>query len=782
MKNIFKFSALLSCLIICFAGCTPEVVDTDQYSDDSVKFSAFSPNPVFRGDTLTILGSNLQRIKEVLIPGIDPITDFEVIDDGKHGMLKVQIPYDGPEVGTIAIVDQCGHKYSSLAELTYTEPIVIESFSPAEAMPGDIVTVKGDYLNNVKEVIFAGGASVKGESIEVERYVLKFVVPANALTGKFSVSDVDPENNPDNLIPNQVFTETELTIGEPTVTSLDKETFKLGQTVTINGAYLNMIDYVILAGSPNPVEIREFTVSEDGKKLTVTPTEQVIDGDVTAVSFAGNQYVAGQIATVVPTNTAITADTRYKAGLGTTITGDDLDLVTSVSFAGVAADFYYADNKIIANVPAGAADGDVVLKLANNKTVTVAAVEVVKPVIKSLSLASVVAEKEVDVIGEDLDLVTKVDISGIDCGFTLVDDTKLTVTVARAAYTGDLTVTAANGCTSSAPIEVTYDESISIEFAGSISLGGEVKMTGKNLLSIESISIKGVKVVNYTKKEDEAMSFLLPDEIASPGLYNLDITLASGETLTWAVPIEVTAAFVLETIWEGSSYLNWSGMADLAWGGYDWSKVAPGTELVAFFELDPASDYWQVRFGNGSWGSLPSGLAVAPGEGNIPMEAGATSYSIVLSEADLDMLVNQGGLVMTGCNYTLKKLAFKTYVKPETVVWEGSRNGSDGSNIELGSDNDWWINNGLQQGQKIKIYFTPDDATSWWIQIFDGHWNQLIHPDKNFQFSEKTWDASLGYVEFEVTEEFYPMLTTIGWWGSAIILQGNVTFTKISFI
>ena len=43
----------------------------------------------------------------------------------------------------------------------------------------------------------------------------------------------------------------------------------------------------------------------------------------------------------------------------------------------------------------------------------------------------------------------------------------------------------------------------------------------------------------------------------------------------------------------------------LSWGGYDWSQVAPGTELVVTFGVDPAIGYCKMRFACGDgWGSL----------------------------------------------------------------------------------------------------------------------------------------------------------------------------------
>ena len=149
------------------------------------------------------------------------------------------------------------------------------------------------------------------------------------------------------------------------------------------------------------------------------------------------------------------------------------------------------------------------------------------------------------------------------------------------------------------------------------------------------------------------------------GMYNLSFHLFSGDVETVATQIEVGLELDIKTIWEGEASINWSGMQDLAWGGYDWSTVKPGTVLTAYFTLHE-TDYWQVRFGNGSWNSIPSGVEIASslgqGDGNIPMTAGATYYAIKLTAADIDMLVNQGGLVMTGANYTLTKLTLTSEI------------------------------------------------------------------------------------------------------------------------
>jgi len=65
-----------------------------------------------------------------------------------------------------------------------------------------------------------------------------------------------------------------------------------------------------------------------------------------------------------------------------------------------------------------------------------------------------------------------------------------------------------------------------------------------------------------------------------------------------------------------------------------------------------------MRFGNGSWQALPD-LDFGFKEGNIPLEAGSTSYSVTLTENTVNALISSGGLVMTGTNYTLTKITLQ---------------------------------------------------------------------------------------------------------------------------
>lgn len=792
MKKIFKFSALLAlCALIGAVACTREEISTDQFEDDSVVFGAFAPNPVVRGAELRIMGSNLDKIVEVQVPGSEPITEIEVVSSGRISEIRVIVPKDGAETvsvtGPVVIVDNAGMTYKSKADITFTEGIVLDSFSPASAMPGDEVTVKGDYLYNVQQVVLNNGVYVTGDQIvSKNRRELKFIVPSNAVTGPVTIGDVDENNNPDGLIPNNVPSEGVLTIGSPTVKAADRGMLKAGAEIKVEGTYLDMIQGVTVGGASV-----DFVLADDHKSVTVALPASVQDGEVVLTSFAGEEFKAGAYTTVVPTGLAIAPETRYKAGLNAVVSGKDLDLVTSAALAGTALEFAYADGKITFAIPAVAVDGAVTLTLANGKTVDTEAIELVKPVITKVTPLELYAgDKNITVKGTDLDLVVSATLGGKEAEFEYADEV-ITVKTALTSVSGKVALTLENGVVveSTDEVKVNYHSLVIVsEMPAMQHIGQEVVLKGSNFDLVENIFIGEEKVTQYSLRTPEEVRFLMPWMKA--GMYTLSFHLFSGDVENVATQIEVGLELDIKTIWEGEVSLNWSGMTDLSWGGYDWSTVKPGTVLTAYFTLAEA-DYWQVRFGNGSWASIPSGLEAAPGEGNIPMTPGATYYAIKLTAADIDMLVNQGGLVMTGANYTLTKLTLTSEISQEVDLWEGELIADDWANqpyalsdagVELAAV-------GAQAGQILNFYIEPL-AADWKLEIVEGHWGptycsfcSIGNDTEGGKFTEYDLDANGGKYKLTLTQAMLDAAFTQQWWGGTFVLNGdNVKVTKITIL
>ena len=736
MKNIFKYSILLTlCSLVGLVSCTHEELSTDQFSDDAVVFGAFAPNPVVRGAELRIMGSNLDKVVEVQIPGSEPITDIEVISSGRVSEIRVVTPAAGAEdasvTGPVVIIDKAGNAYKSKSDITFTEGIVLDSFSPATAMPGDVVTVKGDYLYNVQQVVLGGGVYVTGEQItEKSRRELKFIVPSNAVTGPVTIGDVDENNNPDGLIPNNVPSKDVLTIGDPTVKAVDRGMLKAGAEITVEGTYLDMIAKAAFrVTTPAAEEGAEpaiadtevdFALAKDNKSVKVVLPATVVEGEIVLTSFAGKDFKAGAYTTVIPTEVAIAAETRYKAGLNAVVTGKDLDLVTGATLGETALDYVYADNAITFAIPAAAVDGAVTLKLANGKTVDTEAIELVKPVITAVAPLELYAGDEpVVVTGEDLDLVVSATLGGRAEEIEVAADGK-TVEVATtvSSVAGKVVLALQNGVTveSTDEVKVNYHSLVIVtEMPAKQHIGQEVVLKGSNYDLVENIFIGDVKVTKYLLRTAEEVRFIMPWN--KVGMYNIEFHLYNGDVETVATPIEVQLELQTIVLWEGDFTIgSWNGNQDLAYGAYDWSQAKPGDILQIIGEpVKPDAGWWclSLRVGN-DWKNLNG----VPGQYD-----NCTSVEVKLTKEIIDHLVDQGGLILTGQDYKFSKISLIREISQEITVYEGPTALTWGDDGRFGLAMNYF--EGLNAGAKMIIYFSQTDAWGQ-VQFNDGWWKNDV--------------------------------------------------------
>ena len=110
-------------------ACSEDDLDTNQYQQ-GVHLNVYGPQPVMRGGQLRFLGSNLDQISKIQIPGCDEITNIEVVKAGIPSEIKITVPKDGPLVGYLTLITKTDEEIKTKTQLTYEEPIVFTSFSP----------------------------------------------------------------------------------------------------------------------------------------------------------------------------------------------------------------------------------------------------------------------------------------------------------------------------------------------------------------------------------------------------------------------------------------------------------------------------------------------------------------------------------------------------------------------------------------------------------------------------------------------------------------------------
>lgn len=463
-------------------ACSEDDLDTNQYQQ-GVHLNVYGPQPVMRGGQLRFLGSNLDQISKIQIPGCDEITNIEVVKAGIPSEIKITVPKDGPLVGYLTLITKTDEEIKTKTQLTYEEPIVFSSFSPATIMPGETLTIEGDYLNLVHMIEFTDGAQIpEKDFVSHSRYKIEVVVPEEAKNGKINLFDLDltTVEDPSIALYNIIESEKALVVGTPTVSKWTSPrgeaeltggvTAKLGETITVTGEHFSLVSALRFTPKEDDAngkvfETTDFTVSEDGKTLTFALPAEAADGDFKLVVRSGVEVPVGTLTTIVPSD-CVASPSPVKAGAQLIISGKDLDVVNSIEMPNVSDEIKFIVNPdgtklIIESVPETAQEGKLVLRMKNGKGVDVP-FTLVKPVVTGYDNGTVSAGGVLTIKGTDLDLVKKVQFGeGTDeVEVKAAEDGKsITLTVPMNAKTGKPILTMANG-TSVEGTELNIEEAV----------------------------------------------------------------------------------------------------------------------------------------------------------------------------------------------------------------------------------------------------------------------------------------------------------------------------------
>lgn len=785
-----KLISILSVGILLFAACQTEEYDTNQYSNTAVKLVSFGPNPVMRGATLCFYGSNLDKIVSVEVPGVDPITDIEVITSGNPSEIRIQLPADGTTEGVVTLTASNGTVLTTQSELTYTEPIVFTEFSTDSAMPGDEITITGDYMNLLTAVIFADEVTVavnKGAT----RYKATVTVPANAITGEPILTDGS----------NLIYTFSEITIGDPTVSSLTVSDPRPGKTAVVSGKYLNMIESLTFTGDVQ-LDTAAFTLNDDYTTLTVTIPSTAQSGDVVVTDYAGKDFTAGSLTMTAPSNLAV-SPSPVKAGATLTISGDDLDLVTAVNFSGASgASFTYSDGDLAVTVPAAAKEGDVTLVMANGESASVA-FTLVHPTVTAIDPLALTAGETITVTGTDLDLITGVTLGGKTEEFTVDSETAITITTATTSVSGKIVLSLANGETVEPDdaITMSYDSYIVItEMPAAEHIGATVTFKGSNFMMIDRIYIGEAKVIQYVTRTDEEISFIMPYN--SVGTYNITFELLSGDKEVYPTPIEVLLEIEYITAWEGSLQIGWGDGTRVLVPASKFEGVSAGSVMRLYYtQVDQQWDQAQFNYGDWSGINFDDASATTFNQYLVPTDVygwfsdgilDRCTEVILTSEILANIAAKKGdcedvsncGIIIQGSGLTFTKIEILSEISQEITVWEDDP-------VDLGSWSINWemkpasmfVDAGLTAGQTLYIYVTA--TADWWqIQFFDGHWAGMdIGMGNGNNINAGIYTITEDRIAIPVTADVAEKYTTLTDWGHCGILQGeNLIINKITIL
>lgn len=783
MKTLrYIYSALAAMCLTVFAGCSPEELSTDQYTDNAVALSAYGPQPVARGGELRFLGSNLDRIVSVVIPGVDPVTEIEVVQAGVPSEIRIIVPKDGPEPGLLTLVADDGTEIVTKTELTYSEPIVLDGFSPASVKPGDVITITGDYLNLINEVVFAEEVIVSGkEFIEHDRYRIQVKVPAEAQTGEIGLGDLDmtlPEN--DGLFPNVVYSEESLTVAVPSVTEMTASVWKAGETVTITGTDLDLAASVDL---PGEVSVTELSLNDANTSLTFVLPAEAQDGEAYVVTASGIEILAGNYVTVIPSELSVSPETPVNPGDKLTVSGQDLDLVASVSLpnSGEVEGWQLSEGSITFAVPETAQEGDITLTMANGKTATVS-FTLVKPANITYNPNPVSAGSELTITGDNLNLVTGIVFGGdVSVAIETAAET-ITVTVPTAAVTGALTFNLSNGGTMEAP-ELQIDTPESCYITELPSEDEEIYAGTVLVVPVENGDVLTGVQVNGADTDYLLSSGSLYISLPMSAGASTAIRLVSSNGVTEYTIDCISNSVTERVIWTGELVTgNWSSSSkDLAEGKFDWSSIdlsAGNVTLVAELEQDPSASWWQFNLKSPAegWPDFTNKIFVE-------MTKGQTVVEVPLTQAMLDEIIAANGVIITGCNYTLYKITIRTEPSgsgSETEVWSGNTDLGTGWSTSVSVTNTS-VFQSLSSGATLHVaYTTAADETNAQLKIMFASDGWPVIPsitDADPAYGTVTVTAGEGEISYKISDADLETIKTSG----MVVGGQKATVTRIYF-
>lgn len=621
MKKISKIFAMLVVALVglSLTACSDgDDLSTDQYGND-ISLQSFGPCPVLRGGTLYLYGTNLDQIESVNLPGADPITAYEILQSGYNSKISIQVPAEKCEPGQIVLKTKKGGEITSVSPITYREDIEITKFFVGSegsmvGNVGDVVTIKGDYLNLMHGVIFAGSDTIKeAEFVGHDRYTIQVKIPAEARTGVITLTDTIKDGT-------SLETKEELTINTPEATPIKDRNIKAGEVLSIKGASFDQIVSVKFEGAT--VDATDFE-SQSAAEITVAVPAKATDGTFYVVTKSGIEVPVGNIITVVPTQLVATPN-PVKNGAEITITGKDMDLITGIAFPNAAASQLnkVETTKVTATVPEDAQESTkdangIILSLANGKTVTVA-YTLVKPTVVSCTPAAITAGDQTIIKGTDLDLVKSItfpgDVEQTVEKFVAQNANAIAVTVPAACAGTGFKLNLKNGTTiekkDALSIKAATDPAIASITPGEATAGSTITITGKNFQNIQNLYIGSYKVNRYTSRTNTEIVCQVPAN-AEVGTYKIVMEDPDGNKIEGpefkVVPAEKDIATITNNM-DNSAIkypynFTWDDTGRFRIMKADLIKlgVKVGSKMLFYKEAGATG---QVQINNANWGGI----------------------------------------------------------------------------------------------------------------------------------------------------------------------------------
>lgn len=613
---------------VSFTSCLKgDDVDTNQYTG-GISLNVFGPSPVARGGELRFLGSGMDQVTAVWIPGSGDVTDIRVISDTE---IRITVPQDA-EPGQLVLRTPQGD-ITTQTELTFTEPISIDELSPLSVLPGDELTIKGDYLNLINEVIFADNVTVSAEDfVAHDRKTIRLTVPQEAQSGQVILSDGAE-------LPNLIYSEEELTVVLPAVeTVAELQHANPGDRISVDGSHLDLVKEVLM---PDGTAV-EFALEGDHTLSFVLPAN-ASDGEIVMVPASEVKVVIAHLTMAVPSKVVASPASGIRGGDEILLTGSSLDLVVDLSFPGVDEKVLPAaqsENELRVVVPEKAQSGQLVLNTGSGKQVSVA-IETLKPQVDSYLPAEVPAGEALLIKGQNLDLVASVTFAGgqtVEVTAPAADE--LQVSVPMEAESGNVTLNMHNGeMVEGLWLNVSKPQCCYVmELPEKVEAGALLELEVANGDKLQHVTVNGTQVQFILR--DSKLLVSLPADVIGAAVIEL---VSSNGTISYTIQVEGAMGMC---IFEGPLVIGaWERSAQIPAGQFADAQVGQVITVVVTDLLSGA----QGSFKNGNWAAIAPDTEYFNIDGNFSLEI----TSEILSQ------LQSGGLIVSGQNYTIDSVYIK---------------------------------------------------------------------------------------------------------------------------
>lgn len=607
MKN--RYNILTSVVVfIIFLGSTiftacekeDEGLDTNQLASKEVTLKSFGPSPAMRGGELRFIGTNLDKVTSIDIPGATGLTDISIVNQYE---IRVTIPQNA-EPGIVKLNTQAG-VISTLTPIGYLEPISIDGFEPEIIKAGQTLTITGEYLNIVEEVILADGVHIlKKDFISQSRKEIKLKIPADSQTGKIIVSNGADLLSGGEDIPSWIYSTDDLTVTLPSISEIMPNPVKAGTALTIKGNDLDLVTSVLFGGN---LTVTKFS-THSATQIELLVPEDAQDGVIKLVP-ASKVEVSSDDELILSVPTVTIASDMVKNGQEITVTGTDLDLVDKVIFGGevegTVSSISATELKVV--VPDAAITGVVRFITKAQKEVNGPEIAIIAPEITSFAPLEARANTMITIHGTNLDLVVDIIFAGgLSGAIDVQSEAELQVTVPVGAESGVIQLVAKNGVkiSSASGIDITANLPEITGFSESKGTPGQIlTIEGTNLSLIKELIFPGdIKATAYGIKTDNTVQVYVPDDANSGYGYITIITYEGEQGLSPEVFIGGTDPITDQTIMvmDFEQHGDHNGSWDNSWSGHSEILTENGNTFIRFNE---AFDGWVLNCNHQSSGA-----------------------------------------------------------------------------------------------------------------------------------------------------------------------------------